>query len=65
VSGADIAGMAGALGTVFAMVAFLAVVAWAWSRRRKADFDAAARLPLEEDADVKQQDGDKASGGSR
>jgi cytochrome c oxidase cbb3-type subunit 4 len=35
--------------TVLAMVAFLAIVAWAWSSRRRSDFDAAARLPLEED----------------
>jgi cytochrome c oxidase cbb3-type subunit IV len=37
------------LGTVAAMVAFLGVTIWAWSNRRKADFDAAAALPLEED----------------
>ena len=35
--------------TVLAMLAFLGIVAWAWSSRRRADFDAAARLPLEED----------------
>jgi cytochrome c oxidase cbb3-type subunit 4 len=35
--------------TVLALVTFLAIVAWAWSSRRSADFDAAARLPLEED----------------
>ncbi len=44
-------GLAGAVGTVLAMTAFLAVVVWAWSGRRKADFDAAAQLPLEDDAD--------------
>jgi cytochrome c oxidase cbb3-type subunit 4 len=43
-------GFAGALGTILAMSAFIAVVAWAYSKRRKADFDAAARLPLEDDA---------------
>ena len=32
------------------MAVFIGIVAWAWSRKRKADFDAAARLPLEEDA---------------
>jgi cytochrome c oxidase cbb3-type subunit 4 len=42
-------GIAGAVGTVLAMVAFLAVVAWSWSGRRKSAYDAAARLPLEED----------------
>ena len=38
--------------TVAALIAFLAIVAWAWSSRRRADFDAAARLPLDEDDDV-------------
>jgi cytochrome c oxidase cbb3-type subunit 4 len=35
--------------TVLALLAFLGIVAWAWSSRRAADFEAAARLPLEED----------------
>ncbi len=35
--------------TVLAMIAFLGIVAWAYSSRRRADFDAAARLPFEED----------------
>jgi cytochrome c oxidase cbb3-type subunit 4 len=35
--------------TVAAMLAFLGIVAWAYSSRRKEDFDAAARLPFEED----------------
>lgn len=32
------------------LVSFLALVAWAWSRRRAPTFDAAARMPLEEDS---------------
>ncbi len=32
------------------LVLFVWLVAWAWSRARKPEFDAAARLPLEEDA---------------
>ena len=32
--------------TVVLLLAFLAITAWAWSARRKGDFDAAARLPL-------------------
>ncbi len=48
----NVQGIAGGVGTLLAMVAFLAVVAWAWSSRRKKGFDAAARLPLEEDATV-------------
>jgi cytochrome c oxidase cbb3-type subunit IV len=35
--------------TVVALITFLGIVAWAWSSRRKADFEAAARLPLDED----------------
>ncbi len=40
------------VGTALAMLAFVSVAIWAWSRRRRAAFDAAARLPLEEDAEV-------------
>jgi cytochrome c oxidase cbb3-type subunit 4 len=35
--------------TAALFVAFIALVAWAWSKRRKADFDALARMPLEDD----------------
>jgi cytochrome c oxidase cbb3-type subunit 4 len=35
--------------TVLAMITFLGIVAWAYSSRRKDDFEAAARLPLDED----------------
>ena len=35
--------------TVAAFITFLGIVAWAWSSRRRADFEAAARLPLDED----------------
>ena len=31
------------------IVLFAGIVAWAWSSRRHATFDATARLPLEED----------------
>jgi len=34
------------------LVLFVWLVAWAWSRRRAPLFDAAARTPLEEDADT-------------
>lgn len=37
------------LWTAALLVAFIGIVAWAWSGRRKRDFDAAARIPLEED----------------
>ena len=32
--------------TVAAFVCFIGIVAWAYSRRRKGDFDEAARLPF-------------------
>lgn len=35
--------------TVVSLVVFIGIVAWAWSRRRKADFDEAARVPFEQD----------------
>jgi cytochrome c oxidase cbb3-type subunit 4 len=37
------------LSTVVMFIAFVAIVAWAWSNKRKASFDEAARAPLEED----------------
>ena len=37
------------LATVLAMLAFMGVAAWAWSRQRKDSFERAARSPLEED----------------
>jgi cytochrome c oxidase cbb3-type subunit 4 len=35
--------------TALLIVLFIGLVAWAWSSRRRAEFDATARLPLEED----------------
>jgi len=34
------------------LVSFLWLTVWAWSRGRRSAFDAAARLPLEEDVDA-------------
>lgn len=39
------------IGTVFAFVAFVAICVWAYSDKRRADFDRAARLPFADDAD--------------
>jgi cbb3-type cytochrome oxidase subunit 3 len=36
--------------TVVWFLAFIALWVWAWGRGRRADYAAAARLPLEEDA---------------
>ena len=35
--------------TLVLMIAFVGVVIWAWSSKRKKDFEEAARLPLEDD----------------
>ncbi|MEE4184800.1 MAG: cbb3-type cytochrome c oxidase subunit 3 [Gammaproteobacteria bacterium] len=43
------AGLLRGLYTLFMFIAFIGIVWWAWSSRRKADFDAAASLPLEDD----------------
>lgn len=37
--------------TLVLMLAFLAIVVWAWSSRRKKDFEEAARLPLDDAGD--------------
>lgn len=37
--------------TAILLVVFLGGVAWAFSRKRKPEFDAAARLPLEEESE--------------
>lgn len=44
--------------TLILLVVFLGIVFWAYSGKRKADFDAAARLPLE-DHDSHHQGGAK------
>lgn len=40
----------GSIVTVVFFITFGGIIYWAWSDRRKADFDAAANLPFEEDA---------------
>ncbi len=39
--------------TLVVMVIFLSVVVWAYSRKRKPEFDEAARLPIDDDDSVK------------
>jgi len=36
------------IGTIFAMTAFLAICLWAFSQRKKKDFDEASRLPFDD-----------------
>ncbi len=38
--------------TVFAFVFFVGVVFWAWSGKRKSNFDEAARMALDDDKDL-------------
>jgi len=45
----DMVGIVAGVSTAISMTLFIVVVIWALSRRRQTDFDAAARLPLEED----------------
>jgi cytochrome c oxidase cbb3-type subunit 4 len=35
--------------TAISLLTFVGIVVWAWSKRNKADFDEAARLPLHDD----------------
>lgn len=35
--------------TLVAFVSFVGIVVWAWSTRRKGAFEAAARIPLDDD----------------
>ncbi len=46
--------------TVISLIAFLGIVAWAWSRKNRAGFDEAAQLPFAEE-----QGADGASRGGK
>lgn len=35
--------------TLLLIIAFIGIIAWAFSSKRKSDFEEAARLPLEDD----------------
>jgi len=41
--------------TVFAFVFFVGVVFWAWSGKRKSKFDKAARMALDDDKDLTEE----------
>jgi len=45
--------------TVVIFFAFIGIWIWAWGSRRKADFDASAALPLEEDHPVSNNEREK------
>ena len=44
----DIGTLRGVL-TAILLVLFLGIVFWAWSRKRRSEFDEAAQLPLDDD----------------
>lgn len=44
--------------TVVVFVLFIAIAIWAWSSHNKKDFEAAARIPLDDDDDVAGQPND-------
>nr|WP_298416231.1 cbb3-type cytochrome c oxidase subunit 3 [uncultured Halomonas sp.] len=43
--------------TLLVMIAFLGVVFWAYSKRRRQDFDEAKNLPFADEDDQKSRDG--------
>ena len=50
------AGFLHGLWTAAMIAVFVAIVAWAWSGRRKRDFEEAARLPLDDEEARAEQD---------
>jgi cytochrome c oxidase cbb3-type subunit IV len=52
------------LGTALVLIAFIGVAMWAYSSRRKKDFDEAANLPFADDTQTETLD-EKASGGKK
>ena len=48
----DFYGTLSGIFTAVSMLLLIGIAVWAWSGRRRAAFDATARLPLEEDRDV-------------
>ena len=59
------AGLLHGLWTAAMIAVFAAIVAWAWSGRRKRDFDEAARLPLEEETEAEEGVTDPRTHGAR
>lgn len=49
------------IATLLAIVAFSGVCLWAWSHRRKSDFDEAANLPFADDSPAHGKDQGNAS----
>ena len=51
----DIGTLSG-LGTILVVVAFIAIVLWAYSGKRKKSFDEAANLPFADEPEAKKHD---------
>jgi cytochrome c oxidase cbb3-type subunit 4 len=49
------------LGTILVFVAFIGVVLWAYSSKRKRSFDEAANLPFADEPDAKKREEEEAS----
>ena len=49
--------MAGTIYSLILVVAFVAIVIWVFGRKRKARFEANARIPLRDDKDGPHDDG--------
>lgn len=49
------------LGTILVFVAFIGVVLWAYSSKRKKSFDEAANLPFADEPDTKKREEEEAS----
>jgi cytochrome c oxidase cbb3-type subunit IV len=49
---ANLSGTLSGIFTALLILVFVGIIAWAYSARRRPTFDAAARLPLEEDSGV-------------
>jgi cytochrome c oxidase cbb3-type subunit 4 len=48
----NVSGIVSGIFTAVLILLFIGLVAWAWSARRRSTYEAAARLPLEEDNGV-------------
>lgn len=46
--------------TVLAFLMFCSIVCWAWSSKRRDDFDAAARIPLDDDDSIDMHKGQRS-----
>ena len=48
--------------TLVLLIAFISAWIWAWSSKRKPHFDAAARLPLDDESGAAERDGHNKTG---